>query len=156
MIGCGFAALGYEHDYSGPHMHALFQELDNLIKDFGITHAITGAMPGAETVWTYVADSRDLILTSVLATREMISHFTPKEILKMSEVEKMCTTTIVTSIGPYSAAKENSRDRALITMSEMVIFVWDKISKGRIIDSLAYAETLGKEIFLIDTKQLLK
>lgn len=155
VIGGGFASINFEYSYTGTFSTALYELFHKLILDFGIHRGITGAVPGEDILWTWVLEALSIPFIAIIATNQypLGFHSTDKE--RVEETKNAAEYIVTLGEGPYNGGKEQLRDRCIVERSDMIIFIWDKKSKGRTVNAMAYAETLDREIFLIDPKELI-
>jgi len=154
LIGCSIEELGFEYDYHGPYNNALYNLLTEYVGTLQIDKAITGAVPGADFVWAWVAMAEIGDLVCLTACQRYGENWTLDNKERLQNIKIAAGKTITLGQGSSSDAKENFRDKAIIDRCDIIFVVWNTKSNNRIQNALAYAENQNKEVILINTLEL--
>jgi hypothetical protein len=151
LISEGFNIISYDMKYSGIHSAALFDYLYSQLKIIKPTRCITGAKPGADTIWAKVCIALNIPLTCVLPCQDYGIQFDDNARTEINAIKRYSSVNIIGSAG-WSLKKEDVKNQGIVNRSDILFFVVN--DKKQISNPLAYADGLDKEIILIDLNDL--
>lgn len=155
VIGVDLDRLGKEYQYYGPYNDALNSRFEDLIEELDITAGISGATPGAETIFTWLILGRSMHMTTVVPCTEYTEGWAICDQDTYRNIIKCSNDVLTLGKGPLTDNKESFRDERIIDRADIMIVVWDMKGVGRMSKALEYIKKSRKEIILINTNELL-
>lgn len=145
--------LGFEYDLKGPTTLRISGELIKWLKQHSPSKVISGMALGVDQIWAICAIKLDIPVIAAIpcANQENRWPEASKKLYRKIMSHPSVIPHYVDS-GAYAAYKMQQRNIWMVENSDVVVAVWDG-SKGGTGNCVAFAESVGKKIFIFDPKK---